>query len=511
MADVFLSYSSSDREHARRIATELEAAGFDVWWDRELVVSQDYDTTIEAEVHSAKCVLVLWSDNSVGSRWVRSEASVGDDRGVLVPARIDHARLPVQFRLIETADLRGWFAGGQLDQWQRVLVQVNALVGNTANGQTISAIHQTNAELDEQKRRNGVVALVAPFLLLIVFAVAGGLWYILPVTYSAIIAAATALALLAIFLFRFAESDLSPHLRALATRWLIPRNEGFIVDAAEAFNYLFEAVFGRQHFSAKCFVRSTMASIFFLTVILVSAALLFDREFVSTPEDIIGLALFAAIANLLSDYVSLGETRLLLRAYRRGTPLAVILAIDVVATYAIYFLGLGLAILFLYSVDAARTGTLMSDTVYLDRGYADLTAMMRQPFVDLFGWTPLPQNEALNEWSKVLLYGSFLTTFMTSIWLWLALIFGPLVRALASTHTNALVLVGLLFDVYRTPFTAIGYISAVAILIIGTSVSVIGFGLKQLSSPQVTALAESTMRQPIGNKAIMRIAAVRGR
>ena len=59
-------------------------------------------------METAKSVVALLSIHSVASEWVKNEASVASERGVLVPALIDSVRLPLEFRCKQTADLIGW-------------------------------------------------------------------------------------------------------------------------------------------------------------------------------------------------------------------------------------------------------------------------------------------------------------------------------------------------------------------------------------------------------------------
>jgi hypothetical protein len=86
----------------------LESCGWSVWWDRKIVVGQAFDKTIERELEAAKCVIVLWSQKSIDSEWVKNEAAVAAERAVLVPALIDRVKLPLEFRRRQTADLVGW-------------------------------------------------------------------------------------------------------------------------------------------------------------------------------------------------------------------------------------------------------------------------------------------------------------------------------------------------------------------------------------------------------------------
>ena len=111
MTDIFISYASEDRERARQFASAFEARGWAVWWDRRIVPGQAFDAAIEQALEAAKCVVVLWSPDSAASEWVKNEAAVGAERGVLVPAMIVPVKLPLEFRRKQTADLSDW--GGE--------------------------------------------------------------------------------------------------------------------------------------------------------------------------------------------------------------------------------------------------------------------------------------------------------------------------------------------------------------------------------------------------------------
>ena len=108
MADIFISYASEDAVRAGKMAEAFGTMGWSVWWDRRIIVGQRYDQIIERELEGAKSVVVLWSEHSIGSEWVRNEAAVGARRGVLVPAMLERVQLPLEFSRKQTADLTGW-------------------------------------------------------------------------------------------------------------------------------------------------------------------------------------------------------------------------------------------------------------------------------------------------------------------------------------------------------------------------------------------------------------------
>jgi hypothetical protein len=129
LTDIFLSYAKEDRERARNLATALEAAGWSVWWDRNIQVGQAFDQAIENALDSAKCVVVLWSKHSVSSEWVKNEAASAAERGMLVPALIDDVRTPLEFRRKQTANLIGWEQDPQYPGFQALCGGIAAASG----------------------------------------------------------------------------------------------------------------------------------------------------------------------------------------------------------------------------------------------------------------------------------------------------------------------------------------------------------------------------------------------
>ncbi len=106
MADVFVSYAREDQNKARNLAQVLEDYGWSIWWDTEIYGGQFFDEVIAKALDNAKCVVVLWSSNSITSRWVKAEATVAFQKETLVPAKIEnHIDPPLPFGLLHTVNL----------------------------------------------------------------------------------------------------------------------------------------------------------------------------------------------------------------------------------------------------------------------------------------------------------------------------------------------------------------------------------------------------------------------
>jgi hypothetical protein len=98
---------------------------------RNIIAGQAFDQAIERELETAKSVVVLWSRYSIASEWVKNEAAVAAERGVLVPASIEGVKLPLEFRRKQTADLTGWNGDSSHSGFQSLCKGVAAAVGRS--------------------------------------------------------------------------------------------------------------------------------------------------------------------------------------------------------------------------------------------------------------------------------------------------------------------------------------------------------------------------------------------
>jgi hypothetical protein len=136
MSNIFISYSSEDRDWARRLAQALEPEGWSVWWDRKIAVGKSYQRVIEAELEAADCVIVVWSEHSVASDWVVAEAAEGRERNLLVPISIDGAKPPLVFRQIQTADLSKWDGSPSSSAFRRLADDIRPIIAESKRDET---------------------------------------------------------------------------------------------------------------------------------------------------------------------------------------------------------------------------------------------------------------------------------------------------------------------------------------------------------------------------------------
>ena len=128
MADIFISYARADRPRAETLAAALEQAGWSVWWDREIPPGRSFDEVIEEALSQARCVVVIWSEASVRSEWVKTEAAEAAARRILVPILADGSRIPLEFRRLQAAVIDQWDDLVDNDAWPQFRVAVAELV-----------------------------------------------------------------------------------------------------------------------------------------------------------------------------------------------------------------------------------------------------------------------------------------------------------------------------------------------------------------------------------------------
>jgi TolB-like protein/Flp pilus assembly protein TadD len=126
---VFLSYAHDDRAKAQRLAVALEQLGYIVWWDALIEGGTLYTKSINEALDTADVVIVLWSERSVESNWVRDEAAQGRDRRRLVPLSLDGSEPPLGFRQFQVIDLSGWRGRSDAPQLDSIRRAIASAIG----------------------------------------------------------------------------------------------------------------------------------------------------------------------------------------------------------------------------------------------------------------------------------------------------------------------------------------------------------------------------------------------
>jgi hypothetical protein len=133
MADIFISYANEDKETAARLAGFLESIGWSVWWDRRIPAGRSWRAVLQEALKDMRCMIALWSRDSVESPWVAEEAEEARKLGkTLVPILIQRVEPPIGFRTIQAADLVNWDGSRDDPAAKMLIADLESLLGKPA-------------------------------------------------------------------------------------------------------------------------------------------------------------------------------------------------------------------------------------------------------------------------------------------------------------------------------------------------------------------------------------------
>ena len=133
MADLFVSYKREDRAAVERIISRLTEEGYSTWWDSRLEAGENFGESIAEEIDQAKCVMVIWSKSSVGSKWVYAEATEADNQRKLVPVIIEPCRPKPPFNILHCFNLLGESEQADSLVWTSLLNRIRSFVAPSGN------------------------------------------------------------------------------------------------------------------------------------------------------------------------------------------------------------------------------------------------------------------------------------------------------------------------------------------------------------------------------------------
>lgn len=144
MSEIFVSYARADRDLVEPLVRALETRGHQVWWDPEITPGDDFEALIADRLAKASAVIVIWTENSVGSRWVKGEARDAADRGVLAPVTFGKVRLPIDFRAIHSTALDDWSGDPRSEAFASLCRSLDAKLSLSASKPSATANNSTD-------------------------------------------------------------------------------------------------------------------------------------------------------------------------------------------------------------------------------------------------------------------------------------------------------------------------------------------------------------------------------
>ena len=152
LGHVFVSYAHEDVDRVRPLVNVLADQGFNVWWDKEIEPGTPFRSVIQEKLVSAACVVVVWTNQSVGKAFVHSEADLANKRGVLVPVLMDsECKIPVGFTEIQYVDLTGWNGNAKI-VLRPLIARVRKLVKRSGAWQAYGALIDDPWVIGDSKR-----------------------------------------------------------------------------------------------------------------------------------------------------------------------------------------------------------------------------------------------------------------------------------------------------------------------------------------------------------------------
>ena len=128
--DIFLSYASEDRERVRHLVNALQAAGLNVFWDRKIPPGLTRDRFIESALLDSGAVIVIWTEHSITSDFVKEEANHGKEKDILIPILFDRVQPPLGYDRVQAADLVDWDGKSDTPMFQSLLADIDRVLGS---------------------------------------------------------------------------------------------------------------------------------------------------------------------------------------------------------------------------------------------------------------------------------------------------------------------------------------------------------------------------------------------
>lgn len=164
MQKIFISYSRKDMDFVRKLAGDLEIAGYDVWWDiTDLQGGDDWVNTIPQAISTSQYVIVVLTPTSIESEWVRKEYTQALSlRKKIIPIMLVPCSVPFALNTINFVN----FAEGEYaDSFNKLL----SPLGYTGKPPEVEPYRKPMLPLPSALLKYGIPALIG-LALLAVFA-----------------------------------------------------------------------------------------------------------------------------------------------------------------------------------------------------------------------------------------------------------------------------------------------------------------------------------------------------
>jgi len=148
---IFVSYSREDIDRATNLVDALTDEDIAVFWDGNIDGGLHWRNVIPDAIDKAAAVVVLWTKNSVNSKWVLEEAERGERLKILVPVMFEgDVTIPFGFGEIQCFDLIGWI-NERSPQFNQLVKRLQAMIERRKRGPYYEILPWNEYTFDQAK------------------------------------------------------------------------------------------------------------------------------------------------------------------------------------------------------------------------------------------------------------------------------------------------------------------------------------------------------------------------
>ena len=162
MQKVFISYSRKDMEFVRKLAGDLETAGYDVWWDiTDLRGGDDWVRSLPAAIEASQFFIIVLTPNSTESEWVQKEYTQALTlRKKIIPLMFEACNVPFA---LNTINYVNFLSAEYADNFKNLL----SALGYTGKPPIVTPFERARTILPPAFRKYLIPGIIGMILLVI--------------------------------------------------------------------------------------------------------------------------------------------------------------------------------------------------------------------------------------------------------------------------------------------------------------------------------------------------------
>jgi hypothetical protein len=115
--------------------------------DRYIKGGMEWNPSLNEELERARCVVVLWTRDSVNSEWVQREASVARERNVLLPVLLHPVTPPETLAEVQATPATAWIDDTNEYELQPLVERVAAFLGSAIPEGSVAPAQAANIQV----------------------------------------------------------------------------------------------------------------------------------------------------------------------------------------------------------------------------------------------------------------------------------------------------------------------------------------------------------------------------